>query len=135
MAEMLPTTRLLAGDASYSDPLIEVRQALSEVGVVGLGVLGVLGAADANAASSLLAQLVPTSATLKPDATKAKIVVVPPQSAGFALPETGPIWLVTQDTITRRPQIDLLEPGTQLPRSSLAVLIVPDTIDMTQIAL
>ncbi|MDX8355311.1 hypothetical protein SLH47_23330 [Cognatiyoonia sp. IB215182] len=135
MAEMLPTTRLLAGDASYSDPLIEVRQALSEIGVLGLGVSGVLGAADANAASSLLAQLVPTSATLKPDTTRAKIVVVPPQSAGFALPETGPIWLVTQDAITRRPQIDLLEPGTQLPRSGLAILIVPDTIDMTQIAL
>lgn len=135
MAEMLPTTRLLAGDARYFDPLMEVRQALSEIGVLGVGVSGVLGAADADAASTLLAQLVPISAILRPDATKAKLVIVPPQSAGFVLPETGPIWLVTQDTNTRRPHIELLAPGTQLPRSGLAVLIVPDTIDMTQVAL
>jgi hypothetical protein len=135
VAEMLPTTRLLAGDARYSDPLTEVRQALSEIGVLGLGASDLLGAADADAASNLLAQLIPRSARLRPDATKAVVVVVAPQSVGFDLPEAGPIWLVTLDTTTRRPLVEQLQPGAQLPPSGLAVLIVPDSIDTTRVAL
>ncbi|MEJ8560556.1 hypothetical protein QTO30_04440 [Yoonia sp. GPGPB17] len=134
IAEMLPTTHLLAGDANYSDQLTEIRHAISEAGVLGLGVAGVLSAADADAVSSLLAQLVPTSVTLKPDPDIAKVVVIPPQSPGFPLDQTGPIWLVTLDTVTQRPHVNRLEPGAQLPRRGLAVLVTPDAMDVTEVA-
>jgi hypothetical protein len=135
MSEMLPTTRLLAADATYTDPMMQLHQTLSEIRVLGIGVFGRLGAADADAASALLAQLVPASEMLKPDAANARIVVIPPQSADFNLPETGAIWLVTQDAITRQAQVALLEPGSLLPRRGLAILVVPDAMNVTQASL
>jgi len=135
MAEMLPSTRLLAGDASYSDSLTQIRQVLSDVDVLGLGISGELGAADADAASSLLAELLPAAARLKPDAALASLIVMSPQSTGFVLPRNGPIWLVTQDTVTRRPQVRLLEPGTELSRNGVAVLVIPEAIDLTEVTL
>jgi hypothetical protein len=134
VAEMLPSTRLRAGDAVLSDAITDLRLTLSNMGALNVGVLTTLNVADADASSSLMAQLVPTGTAMRPDPTNAQIIVVPPNVASFTLPQTEDIWLITQDISTGELVSRGLEGGTLMPRTGIAILVIPSAIDLSDIA-
>ncbi|MEO9576690.1 MAG: cellulose biosynthesis cyclic di-GMP-binding regulatory protein BcsB [Tateyamaria sp.] len=130
VAEMLPETQLVLSDVTYSGPLTELRAMLSGTDPIKVATLTSLTALDAALASDWLSEIVPPQATLKPGDTKAHIVVVTPDSPELQLLNTG--WLVFHGTdgltVTR------LDAGSEVPRSALALLIVPTTIDIPQVS-
>ncbi|WP_298256441.1 hypothetical protein [uncultured Litoreibacter sp.] len=135
IAEMLPDTKLIAGTTTYSDTMTKLHAALSNIGPLRIGALSSLTAADAQIASTIMARLLPLDATLKPATTTAEVVVFPPQSGAFTLPHADPIWLVSLDTGTEELVVRALEGGSLLPRSSMAVLIIPSAVDIQELAI
>ncbi len=135
IAEMLPATQLVAGDSSYSDTLTELRLALSNIGALQVGMLSNLTAADAQTASMMLAGLLPAEAALKPSSTTAQVIVVAPQDGAITLPHFEPIWLVTLDTSSQELNAQPLEGGAQMPRTGMAILVIPNTLDLTKVAI
>ena len=126
VAEMLPETKLVLGDLTYSDPLTELRAMLSGSDPIKVATLTSLTALDAALASDWLSEILPPRATLKPADRKAHIVVVTPDSPQLQLLKTG--WLVFHgpDGLT----VNRLDAGSEVPRTDLALLIVPTTIDI-----
>ncbi len=134
IAEMLPATQLVAGASSYSDTLTELRLALSNIGTLRVGMLSDLTAADAQTASMMLAGLLPAEVALKPSSTSAQVIVVAPQDGAFTLPHSEPIWLVTLDTGSQELVAQPLDGGSQLPRTGMAILVIPNALDLTKVA-
>lgn len=130
IAEMLPESRLLAGETQFSDSMTELRSALSNAGPLSVGVVASMTAVDADAASDILAQLIPADVLLKTNTKRAHIIVLPPDSADILLPMTAPIWLVTLDSITRELVAQSLEGGMGLQRPGAAVLVIPNAMDL-----
>ena len=126
VAEMLPGSRLIAGNTPFSNPLSEVRAALAAVGVVNLSVMGALSALDADAASRLLDQVVPAGATLKPATGTSHVVVLGADHA--ALPPIGSrhAWLVTQDATGQGLSVQDFRAGDELLPSRLGLLVIPN---------
>ncbi|MGB7320487.1 MAG: hypothetical protein WBC95_03680 [Albidovulum sp.] len=133
VAEMLPSTRLLAGDTAFSDNLTDIRLALSRMNSINLAVLTTMNVADADFSSSLLARLVPAGTTMRPDATNAHIIVVPPNVATFTVPDAVHIWLITQDAATGELVSRSLEGGTQMTRTGMTILVIPSAISLSDI--
>ncbi len=135
VAEMLPETRLIEGDAVFSDALTYLRSRLSAIGVLRVGMLSDLSATDADTASALLAEVVPVDATLKPKNGEADLFVVTPNDAMPILPDAAEMWFVSRDTVTRELVVDHLTPHSVLPRRGLGILIIPGGADLTEVAL
>ena len=110
IAEMLPETTLIEGDATFSDALTILQAQLSAMGVLRIGALSNLSATDADVASDLLAQILPVDVNLKPKDEKADILVVTPNDATLTLPDAGVMWFVSLDTVTRKLVVDHLTP-------------------------
>ena len=62
VAEVLPTSRLVLGDAGLADPLAKVHAALSQVGPINVALPGALSALDAGQALEMLDQVIPQGA-------------------------------------------------------------------------
>jgi hypothetical protein len=135
VAEMLPETTLIKGEALFSDALIHLRPRLSAMGALRLGTLSDLSAADADAGSGLLAQILPVDVTVKPANGKADIFVVTPNDAISTLPDAAEMWFISQDTVTRELIVDQLAHMSALPRKSLGILIIPDGADLAEVTL
>lgn len=135
IAEMLPKTKLSAGASTYSDGLTQLRATLSDIGTFSVGGLSKLTAADADAASRMLAQIVPLDVTLKPAEHSAQIIPVVPNDAGFTLPDKTPIWLISRDATTQRLVLQNLEGARELSRTSVSLLIIPGAMDLSEVKL
>lgn len=135
IAEMLPTTKLLAGESSYTDTMTELRIALSNMGTLSVGSLSPLTAADADIASTLLAELIPNDTALKPLNNAAQIIVLSPKDDPFTLPNSEPIWLVTRDEDTRELLAQSLEGGSLMPRTGMAILFIPNAMNLSGVAI
>ncbi len=134
IAEMLPATQLVAGSSSYSDTLTELRLALTNIGTLHVGMLSDLNAAEAQTASMMLADLLPAKVALKPNSNSAQVIVVAPQDGAITLPHSEPIWLVTLDTSSQELIAQPLEGESQLPHTGMAILVIPNTLDLTKVA-
>jgi hypothetical protein len=132
-AEMQPETVLIQGQAQFSDAITEQRQALSAIGQLTVGTLSILSAADADAASSLLAEILPADVQLKPATNTAQIVLLTANDPRFTLPETQPIWLITRDPLTRALVARAIASGSVLPPTGIAVLILPDGLNLSTV--
>ncbi len=102
VAELLPATRLLPGDAAYGDALVRLRAALARAQSLGVGLQGALGVAEAQVAAGLLAELAPHQ-TLHP-AQNAPHVLVLNRAAdlsSLAVQGEAHAWLVYRDADNR----------------------------------
>jgi hypothetical protein len=134
VAEMLPETVLLAGDARFSDALSMLREHLSQLGGVSVGMASPLSAADADVASGLLAQVVPIDVLMKPVTDRPDIVVITPNDTNLKLPNVTPIWFVSQD-VADNLVITRLEPQAELPHATFGLLIVSGGISLAEVSL
>jgi hypothetical protein len=135
IAEMLPETTLIAGDAAFSDALSQLQKHLADLGQLRVGTMSVLNAADADAASDLIARVVPVGVTLKPQTQRAEIVVVTPNDTLVALPDTAPMWFVSRDVTARDLTITPLTAKAILSPRTIGLLIVTGGIDLAEISL
>jgi len=134
VAEMLPDTKLIASESTYSNMLTELRLALAHIGALRVGLVSELTAADAQVASTMLASILPVDVPLKPNNKSAQIIVVSPQDEAFTLPNSGPIWLVTGNAISDELVAQTLEGGSVLPRSGMAILVIPNALNLSEVA-
>lgn len=123
VAEILPTSRLIAGDAFFADPLTELQSTLRDVFPVKVALTGSLTAADATIAQSLLSQAIPAEASFKPTMEAAHLTMLAPSATRTTV--TGPAWLVTADGIAGGLAVRKLQNGDLVPSSGLALLVTP----------
>ncbi|WP_224826673.1 hypothetical protein [Cognatishimia sp. MH4019] len=126
VAEILPASQLIAGDASFTDPLSQVQAALQAAGLINVGMTGRVSAVDAEAISQMLDQIIPSESDFKPAGDAAHITVLAP---GLPVPEmtsTSVAWRVTQDTTTQGLSVLKLAPGDVLLGTSPALLVTPN---------
>ncbi len=134
VAELSPGSRLIAGEATYGDSLTKLRAALSDLGSLHLGATSALTAAEAQMAAALLSQIVPHHADLKPSAAKAQIIVIAAQDVPLSLPTDDSIWLVTMAAGTRELTVQDLRGQATLPRTGVALLVVPAGMDISGVS-
>lgn len=125
VAEVLPTSHLIAGDAVFADPMSEMHRALKDVIPIRVAMVGQLNAADAARASHLLNLTIPHGSPFKPSMNAAHVTVLAPDSATEAFAVKGPAWLVTPDPASEGAVVRRLKPGDPLPASGLALLVTP----------
>ena len=125
VAELLPTSRLIFGDETYSDPLVEVQNALRPIEPINIALLDRLSAADANVASHLLHRVIPPNTVFKPAGARAHITVLGAGHDRPALPQGGAAWLVTFDGASLRPNAQQVTATTDLNISGPALLVTP----------
>ncbi|MEP5761695.1 MAG: hypothetical protein ABJ327_20750 [Litoreibacter sp.] len=135
VAEMLPETALIAGDATFADPLSQLQAHLSDIGVLKIGSFSRLSATDADTASDLLAHVVPKDVIMKPETERADIVVVTPNDADRTLPDITPMWFAHRDAITQEVVIDPVVPNAGLPHNAIGLLIIPTGISLAAVSL
>ncbi|MEO9826012.1 MAG: hypothetical protein ABJF50_16495 [Paracoccaceae bacterium] len=130
VAEMLPKSQLIVGDALFVSPLSELHAALENVGPVNVAMASGLTATDAKVVSRLLDQVIPIGAEFKPAGKKVHIHVLSPAHPVPALPDDGPIWLVRNDGVTQDLSISELEAGKELSQFGVALLVTPYAITL-----
>ncbi len=135
IAEMLPETMLLEGDAIFSDALSELKSQLSKVGALRIAAFSNLTASDAHVASDLLAQIVPSDVSIKPMDKGAEIFLLTPNDPSLSLPDTNMIWFVRQDPLTRDLVIDTPTPKSDFSTNRLGLLIISGGSDLAEVAL
>ncbi|WP_299611563.1 hypothetical protein [uncultured Tateyamaria sp.] len=128
LAEVLPTSRLVAGDTPFADPLSQVHAALRAVGPINVAVAGPLSAMDADAASRMLALVIPRDVDFKPAAATAHVTMLAPGLPAPILSETGVAWLITHDDVFGQLSVQSVGPGEALPDKGLALLVTPDAL-------
>ncbi len=133
IAEMLPGTQLLPGSERYADPLTALRTTLARSDTLRIGLQSDLTAADAQTASTMLAELLPAKATLKPDGNAAQIIVIAPQADAIPLPSSGPIWLVTTDTTSRDLIAQPMDATATLSTNQVALLVLPNPQSLSEL--
>jgi hypothetical protein len=135
IAEMLPETALIAGDATFSDALSLLQNHLSTMGTLSVGSISFLNVADADAASDLLARIIPIDVVLKPQTSTADILVVTPNDANMELPVEVPMWFVSQDPTTGELIIAPLDSIAAWSPSAFGLLIIPGGINLAKVSL
>ncbi|MFK7878185.1 cellulose biosynthesis cyclic di-GMP-binding regulatory protein BcsB [Roseobacter sp.] len=126
VAEMLPASRLIAGNAVFTDPLSKLKDALSEIDQISVTMTGRLTALDADVISQMLNKVIPLNSEFKPARSKAHVTVLSQDHQAPALPVTGPAWVVTHDNALAGLSVQKIEPGDALPRTGLALLVTPN---------
>ncbi|MEP3298886.1 MAG: hypothetical protein ABJO27_20850, partial [Pseudoruegeria sp.] len=134
IAEMLPETRLIAGETQFSDSITELRSLLSQSGPLTIGEYAPLTAADADVASAFLAQILPAGIRLKPNLKHAQIIVLPPAGAVVALPTSAAAWMVSRDPISDEFIVQTLSDGAKPAHTGPAILVVPSAMELPGVA-
>lgn len=125
VAEMLPQSRLIAGETAFVDPITGVRAALAAVHLINIGVTGPLSALDADAVAGMLDQLIPDGTDFKPAGRASHITVV---TQGHIVPATGTAWLVTQDATTQALAVRPFASGDMVQGNRPALLVTPKAV-------
>ncbi|WP_415922267.1 cellulose biosynthesis cyclic di-GMP-binding regulatory protein BcsB [Tateyamaria sp. SN6-1] len=125
MAEVLPTSRFIAGDMPFADPLADLQNALRPLGTVTVAQSGLLTAVDAATASQMLRLLVPGETPLRPSMQSAHITVLTPATRTQEAALKAPAWFVTTTADASGLDVRALQIGDPLPSSGVALLVTP----------
>ncbi len=125
VAELLPTSQLIAGNALFADPLSEVHDALRGIIPIKVALVGSLSAADAAMASQLLDAAIPQGVPFKPSNEAAHVTLLSPATHPGTFMVKGPGWLVTPDSEPLGIVVRKLKRGDPLPPSGLALIVTP----------
>lgn len=125
VAEVLPSSHLIASDAVFADPMSKVHRALQELIPIRVAKEGQLNAADAARASHLLNLTIPHGSPFKPSMSAAQVTIFAPDAAAKSFAFKGPTWLVTPDPASDGVVVRRLKSSDPLPSSGLAILVSP----------
>ena len=125
VAEVLPTSHLIPGEAVFADPVSEVHRALKEVVPIRVAMLRHLSAAEAARVSHMLNLTIPQGAPFKPSMNAAHVTVLAPGTAARAVLFEGPAWFVTPDPTSEGVVVRRLKSSDPLPPSGFALLVTP----------
>lgn len=134
VAELLPESRLIAGNTAYGDSLTDLRAALSDIGPLQLGATSALTAAEAQTAAALLSQIAPENVVLKPSNALAQIVVIAAQDIPLSLPQADNMWLVSMEAGTLEVSVQDLRGHSTVPRTGGAILVIPTGLDLSEVS-
>ena len=128
VAEMLPSSRLVAGEGNLIDAVAALTQKLDALSVIHVATLSDPGLVDAAHAAALLANVMPLGARPVPQTGRAEIWVVLP-GADDQWPDQLPDGTVLVQKNAQSGKIELL-PATPKNVTSVALLIAPSGIDI-----
>nr|WP_237693245.1 cellulose biosynthesis cyclic di-GMP-binding regulatory protein BcsB [Octadecabacter algicola] len=134
IAELLPTTALYHGDATYNDSIDELRATLEWLDRLNVWAFADLSASDAQVASAMLGALLPDAVAIGPNTESANIILTSTNRSIAAFPSSGPVWLVTRDPISQKLVAEVIQEGSELPRHGLGILVVPNGVNLTDVA-
>ncbi len=133
-AELLPTTRLHQGDTTLADPIGDVRATLAGLGRLKVAMVTDFSASDAQVMSEMLEALLPDAVAVGPNREAANIILTSSDNVIASLSNAGPVWLVTRDPATLRLGAEFIQEGSELPRHSLGILVVPNGVSLMDVA-
>jgi hypothetical protein len=135
IAELLPSSQLIAGAAMYSDEISELRHVLSQTSALRLWTAEQMTAADAQIATHMIAQILPQSAAIETASETAHIMIVSSQSAAPTFVHSEDIWIITQNLETRSLNVQRFEHMSQIQNTSLALLVSAQAMPIAQVKL
>ncbi len=130
IAELLPSTVLLASDTAFADDSTDMRAALAALDVTQIAVAGALTAPDATLAVQLLDDVLPPEAAWQAALNAADILVVPAGTPLAATLQSG--WVVTwgEAGINVIP----LDRADRAGLGTLALVVFSTPISLTEVA-
>jgi hypothetical protein len=134
IAEMMPQTRLTAGATYFSDAAVEMRTHLSRLSAIYMGSLSEIKPADAQVVTGLLAELLPQTSILKPNMSRAEIIVLTPGGQTDFIPNRDDIWLIFRDTLNGELVFKKATNDSLLLLSDPAILVALEGLDMPEVA-
>ncbi|MEP3275483.1 MAG: hypothetical protein ABJN26_19935 [Stappiaceae bacterium] len=102
IAEMLPETRLNMGERRFTDPVVELQNALSASGQASIELPQRLSSADASVAAQMLASFLPEQVSLSSGRASAHIVVLNTETIKEIKSASEGSWLVYSDPNTQK---------------------------------
>ncbi|WP_425090845.1 hypothetical protein [Tropicimonas sp. S265A] len=132
VAEVLPTSRLVAGTTHLSEPLAQVHAVLRDVGPVNVALGGALSSLEARLALDMLRDVVPNAAALKPAGQKAHVTLLAPGQSATAMPAGTPVFVVSHDGVTG--ELAVVETTADLapPPTGLTLWVTPTPIALPE---